>query len=42
MSKCTHREYGPADITVNTIGNPVTDALFEGLGDELRVYCPGT
>ncbi len=37
VSKCTHREYGPADITVNKIDNPAADALFDGLGDELRV-----
>jgi hypothetical protein len=40
VSRCDHREYGPADITVDKVGNPVIDSLFEGLGDEFRVSVP--
>lgn len=37
VSKCDHREYGPANIIVDKIGNPAIDSLFEGFGDELPV-----
>jgi len=36
VTKCDHREYGPADITVNTFGNGSADALFKGLGDKMK------
>ncbi|KAF8910438.1 GMP synthase [Gymnopilus junonius] len=38
VSKCDHREYGPADITTTKFGNGSVDALFQGLGDEMRVW----
>lgn len=38
VSKCDHREYGPADIIVDKTGNPDIDSLFEGLGDEVPVW----
>ena len=37
MQKADHREYGSADITINKFGNGAVDALFEGLGDQMRV-----
>ena len=37
MQKADHREYGSADITINKFGNGAVDALFEGLGDQIRV-----
>lgn len=37
VTKCDHREYGPADITVSTFGNGSADALFQGLGNEMKV-----
>ncbi|KDR68530.1 hypothetical protein GALMADRAFT_231186 [Galerina marginata CBS 339.88] len=38
VSKCDHREYGPADIIIKKFGNGSVDALFQGLGDEMRVW----
>jgi len=37
VSKCSHREYGPADIIINKFGNGAVDALFEDFGGEMRV-----
>jgi GMP synthase (glutamine-hydrolysing) len=37
VQKADHREYGSADITINTFGGGTADALFEGLGDQMRV-----
>ena len=37
MQKADHREYGSADITINKFGGGAVDALFEGLGDQMRV-----
>ena len=37
MQKADHREYGSADITINKFGDGAVDALFEGLGDQMRV-----
>jgi len=36
VSKCSHREYGPADIIINKFGTGA-DALLEGFGGEMRV-----
>ncbi|KAH9481104.1 GMP synthase (glutamine-hydrolyzing) [Psilocybe cubensis] len=38
VTKCDHREYGSADITVSTFGNGSVDALFQGLGNEMKVW----
>lgn len=37
VQKADHREYGSADITINTFGGGAVDALFEGLGNQMRV-----
>ena len=37
VQKADHREYGSADITINKFGGGAVDALFEGLGDQMRV-----
>jgi hypothetical protein len=38
VAKCSHREYGFAQIQINKInGNASVDALFEGLGDDMQV-----
>lgn len=37
MAKCDHREYGPADVTINKFGGGAVDTLFEGFGEEMRV-----
>jgi hypothetical protein len=42
VQKADHREYGSADITINKLGGGgggggAVDALFEGLGDKMRV-----
>ena len=37
VQKADHREYGSADITINKFGEGAVDALFEGLGDQMRV-----
>ncbi|KAF8181509.1 GMP synthase [Pholiota molesta] len=38
VTKCDHREYGSADITINKSGSGAVDALFKGFGDEMRVW----
>ena len=39
VTKCDHREYGFAQLSISKIGsgNSSVDALFEGLGDEMQV-----
>ena len=39
MTKCDHREYGFAQLSISKIGsgNSSVDALFESLGDEMQV-----
>jgi GMP synthase (glutamine-hydrolysing) len=37
VAQCSHREYGFAQIQISKInGNVSTDALFEGLGDDMQ------
>jgi GMP synthase (glutamine-hydrolysing) len=39
VAQCSHREYGFAQIQISKInGNVSTDALFEGLGDDMQVH----
>ncbi|KIM89011.1 hypothetical protein PILCRDRAFT_208099 [Piloderma croceum F 1598] len=39
VAQCSHREYGFAQIQISKInGNVSTDALFEGLGDDMQVW----
>ncbi|TFK36741.1 hypothetical protein BDQ12DRAFT_686411 [Crucibulum laeve] len=39
VTKCDHREYGFAEVTINKLGDGSSvDALFEGLGDEMQVW----
>jgi hypothetical protein len=41
VAQCDHREYGFAQIRISKInGNVSTDALFEGLGDDMHVRSP--
>lgn len=39
VSQCDHREYGFAQLQVLKLGegNESSDALFEGLGDQMQV-----
>lgn len=37
VQRADHREYGSADITINKFGGGAVDALFDGLGDQMRV-----
>lgn len=37
VTKCDHREYGSANITINKFGNGSADALFSGFGEEMKV-----
>lgn len=36
VTKCDHREYGSANITIAKHGNGSVDALFAGFGDEMK------
>ncbi|KII85294.1 hypothetical protein PLICRDRAFT_45483 [Plicaturopsis crispa FD-325 SS-3] len=38
VAKCDHREYGFAQVKINKGSNDSTNALFEGLGDEMQVW----
>jgi GMP synthase (glutamine-hydrolysing) len=37
VAKCSHREYGFANVQISKIGGDSVDALFQGLGDEMQV-----
>jgi hypothetical protein len=39
VAKCSHREYGFANVQINKFGSDRSsvDALFEGFGDEMEV-----
>lgn len=37
VTKCDHREYGSANITIAKHGNGSADALFAGFKDEMKV-----